>query len=218
MTHRGDHWREASGLGLNHKLLLTTPILAALLMLSLLLVSSPRLFAAEEALVFSSPDKKALYQKLTQELRCLKCQNQNLADSPAGLAEDLKQEIFSMVEAGKGSGEVIDFMVARYGDFILYRPAFKPLTAALWLAPFVLLGIGFMVIMRLSKPAAALAGSAGTTLAADGASGQKAPAMDTTQPEHASLARARALLDNSGKLDNTDASVVHHEQNDASKT
>ena len=82
-------------------------------------------------LVFSTPEKKQLYQKLARELRCLKCQNQNLADSPAGIAEDLKREIFLMVEEGKSSAHITDFMVSRYGDFILYKPAIKPLTLVL---------------------------------------------------------------------------------------
>lgn len=107
--------------------------------------------AADETLVFSTPEKKQLYRKLTRELRCLKCQNQNLADSPAGIAEDLKREILLMVEDGRSTAHITDFMVSRYGDFILYKPAFKPLTLVLWIAPFLLMGAGLFAIVRLSK-------------------------------------------------------------------
>ncbi len=107
--------------------------------------------AAEERLVFSTPEKKQIYRKLTQEMRCLKCQNQNLADSPAGLAEDLKREIFLMVEEGRTAAYVTDFMVSRYGDFILYKPSFKPLTLVLWLAPFVLMLLGLFTILKMTK-------------------------------------------------------------------
>ena len=107
--------------------------------------------AADETLVFSSQAKKKLYRKLTREMRCLKCQNQNLADSPAGIAEDLKREILLMVEDGKSAAQITDFMVSRYGDFILYKPAIKPLTLVLWLAPFLLMAAGLIAIVRLSK-------------------------------------------------------------------
>ena len=106
---------------------------------------------AIERVQFSSPENKALYAKLTNEFRCLKCQNQNLAGSAAGIADDLKLQIFEMVEDGKTASEITDFMVARYGDFILYRPAFKPLTLLLWLLPGVMLLLGILSIYRMSS-------------------------------------------------------------------
>ena len=115
------------------------------------LVSFTPAFAAEETLSFSTPEKKLLYQKMTREMRCLKCQNQNLADSPAGIAEDLKREIFLMVEEGRSAAHITDFMVARYGDFILYKPAIKPLTLFLWVAPFLLMAVGLFLVVKLSK-------------------------------------------------------------------
>jgi len=105
---------------------------------------------AIERVQFSSAENKALYAKLTNEFRCLKCQNQNLAGSAAGIADDLKLQIFEMVEAGKSASEITEFMVARYGDFILYRPAFKPLTLLLWLLPGVMLLLGIFSIYRMS--------------------------------------------------------------------
>ena len=121
-------------------------------------------YAAEETLTFSTPEKKQLYKKLTEEMRCLKCQNQNLAGSPAGLAEDLKREIFLMVEEGQSAAQITQFMVARYGDFILYKPAIKPLTLVLWIAPFVLMLIGLYSIIKLSKTRSSIAPETGSEL------------------------------------------------------
>jgi cytochrome c-type biogenesis protein CcmH len=91
---------------------------------------------------------------LAHELRCLVCQNQTLADSNAPLAVDLRNQIREQLEAGKSERDVIDFMVARYGDFVLYRPPFKASTAALWLGPFLLLALGawlFLGIVRRKR-------------------------------------------------------------------
>lgn len=94
---------------------------------------------AEEVLSFSNKDYKTRYYALLEELRCLVCQNQNLADSGAGLAEDLKKEVFTMVESGKSDAEIKSFLTLRYGDFILYKPPFTLRTLFLWLGPFILL-------------------------------------------------------------------------------
>lgn len=79
---------------------------------------------------------------LAEELRCLVCQNESLAASRAGLAMDLKREIREMIKAGKSDGEIRDFLVRRYGDFVLYRPPFKESTLLLWAGPFLLLVAG----------------------------------------------------------------------------
>ena len=81
---------------------------------------------------------------LSEELRCLVCQNQNIADSHAELAQDLRREIRGMIQAGKSDKEIIDFMVARYGDFVLYLPPFKATTALLWVGPLLLLLVGLL--------------------------------------------------------------------------
>jgi cytochrome c-type biogenesis protein CcmH len=88
---------------------------------------------------------------LADELRCLVCQNQTLADSNAPLAVDLRREIREQLQAGKSEREVKDFMVARYGDFVLYRPPFKASTAALWLGPFALLVLGAWLYFRIVR-------------------------------------------------------------------
>ena len=86
---------------------------------------------AQEPLVFESPEQEARYIELTTELRCLVCQNQNLADSDAPLAQDLRAEIHSMMLAGQNNDQITTFLVDRYGDFVLYRPAMKGNTLAL---------------------------------------------------------------------------------------
>ena len=87
-------------------------------------------------------------QKLSHELRCLQCQNQTLAESPAGLAEDLRREIRVQMRAGKSDEEIVAFLTARYGDFILYRPRVTPATYLLWFGPFLVLLLGLFVLFR----------------------------------------------------------------------
>jgi cytochrome c-type biogenesis protein CcmH len=89
--------------------------------------------------------------KLSQELRCLVCQNETLADSRAGLAEDLRREIREQMKAGKSDKEIIDFLTQRYGQFILYRPQVTPTTYLLWFGPFVLLLAGLAVLFYYIK-------------------------------------------------------------------
>jgi len=101
---------------------------------------------AQEPLVFDDPEQEARYNQLTLELRCLVCQNQNLADSDAPLAQDLREEIYEMMMAGQDNEQIKTFLVERYGDFVLYRPAMKGNTLALWLMPGVLLGIGAIAL------------------------------------------------------------------------
>jgi cytochrome c-type biogenesis protein CcmH len=88
---------------------------------------------------------------LAHELRCLVCQNQTLADSSAPLAVDLRNQIREQLAAGKSERDVVDFMVARYGDFVLYRPPLKASTVLLWVGPFAFLVIGFFVLARFLR-------------------------------------------------------------------
>lgn len=108
--------------------------------------------AAEAQRVSDDPVLEAKVQSLAEVLRCLVCQNQNLADSHADLAIDLKNQVREMLREGKTEKEVIDYMVARYGDFVLYRPPLKTTTWLLWGGPFVLfvggLGALFIVLRR----------------------------------------------------------------------
>lgn len=119
-----------------------------ILFLFTLLAFASGMQAAVEINQFSDAQNEARYKQLIDELRCLVCQNQNLADSNAELAQDLRAQVYKMIEAGNTDQEIIDFMVMRYGDFVLYRPPFKLKTALLWAGPFLLLiiGIGYLMI------------------------------------------------------------------------
>jgi len=114
------------------------------LMVLALLLAAPLL--AQEPLVFESAAQEARYNDLTLELRCLVCQNQNLADSDAPLAQDLRQEIYEMMMAGQTDEQIKAFMVDRYGDFVLYRPPVQGNTLALWVLPIALLVFGAVVV------------------------------------------------------------------------
>lgn len=110
--------------------------------------------AAIEAYEFDTPQMEADYNKLVDELRCLVCQNQNLAESDADLAQDLRRETYEMLQQGKTPQQVSEFMVARYGDFVLYRPQFKSSTYLLWLGPFLLLVVVLVIVLRRLRAAA----------------------------------------------------------------
>jgi cytochrome c-type biogenesis protein CcmH len=110
----------------------------------------------QEPLVFESPQQQARFDELTKELRCLVCQNQNLADSDAPLAHDLRREVHAMLQTGQSDEQIKQFMVERYGDFVLYRPPVQQNTYLLWLAPAVLLLIGALVLRSSIKKRAAL--------------------------------------------------------------
>ena len=92
--------------------------------------------------VSENPELEKRVMALAEELRCLVCQNQTLADSHAALAIDLKNRIRELLREGKSEREVLDFMVQRYGDFVLYRPPLRATTALLWAGPFILLALG----------------------------------------------------------------------------
>ncbi|MGO2233360.1 cytochrome c-type biogenesis protein CcmH [Marinomonas sp. UCMA 3892] len=109
---------------------------------------------AQEQMTFSSELNKTRYQSLVEELRCPKCQNQNLADSGSGIAVDLRELVHQMIEQGKTDQEIVDYMVARYGSFVLYRPQHSTATFLLWYGPFILLGIGllaFISVVRMNR-------------------------------------------------------------------
>ncbi len=119
-------------------------ISAVLQALALLLV--PILIFASAPLSFDSAEQEQRFQDLTEELRCAVCQNQSLADSDAPLAQDLRQEIHDMMMDGQSDEQIRGFLVDRYGDFVLYRPAMGGNTLLLWLAPALLLGGGGLVV------------------------------------------------------------------------
>jgi cytochrome c-type biogenesis protein CcmH len=116
----------------------------AILMVALLAISVAA-FADEAKPLADDPAIEQRMVNLASDLRCLVCQNESLAGSHAELAEDLRKEIRSQMKAGKNDKEVIEYLTTRYGDFVLYRPPFKPVTYLLWLGPLLFLGIGLGV-------------------------------------------------------------------------
>jgi cytochrome c-type biogenesis protein CcmH len=112
-----------------------------------LMACSSHMTLAREALPMAQdPQLEVRLVALSQELRCLVCQNESLASSHAELADDLRREVRDLLREGKSDQEVKDFLVARYGDFVLYRPEVKPLTWVLWFGPFLLLGVAALFL------------------------------------------------------------------------
>ena len=117
------------------------------LLCALFLVSSSA-WGVIETYEFSSPDLASRYHQLSQELRCPKCQNQNIADSNAPIARDLRVVLYEQLEAGQTDAQILDFMVARYGQFVRYRPEVDRQTALLWWSPLLLLVLGGVGVGR----------------------------------------------------------------------
>ena len=124
-------------------------VLALLFVLSAFSVS-----AVEDKFSFDTPAQRESFLKLTAELRCPMCQNQNIADSDAMIAHDMRRKVYNLVKQGKTGDEVIDYMKTRYGDFISYKPPVTPVTMWLWLAPvlFALLAFVIVIVRRKSTP------------------------------------------------------------------
>jgi cytochrome c-type biogenesis protein CcmH len=103
---------------------------------------------ANSIYVLDTAKKEAQFHYLLKELRCLVCQNQDLSDSNASLAKDLRLQVYQMVKAGKSDNEIKDYLTSRYGDFILFKPPVKAVTFLLWVGPFLFLGLGFFIFWR----------------------------------------------------------------------
>jgi len=128
-------------------------------------------WSAIEAYEFKDAQMEQDYNRLINELRCLVCQNQNLAGSDADLARDLRRQTHEMLLQGKNPDQVVDYMVERYGDFVLYRPQFKTSTLLLWLGPFCLVVLVLWLLIRSLRRK-----------------------QEIGQPDSASMDRARQLL------------------------
>jgi cytochrome c-type biogenesis protein CcmH len=113
--------------------------------------------AIDTGRAFEDPAQQDRYERLIQDLRCLVCQNQSIADSNAMLAADLRREVREMMIAGQSDDQIREFMTTRYGDFVLYRPPVRPRTWLLWSAPVLLLlggiGIAALVVLRRARAA-----------------------------------------------------------------
>jgi cytochrome c-type biogenesis protein CcmH len=100
---------------------------------------------------FDNPQQEEAYQVLIEELRCLVCQNQTIADSNADLAKDLRRQVYEMLQQGKSKDEIATFMTERYGDFVLYNPPFKAKTGVLWIGPVIFLLIGLIMLIVFTR-------------------------------------------------------------------
>ena len=133
---------------------MTRPFALIAVLAGVLLASGPAY--AVDPTEMPTPELQQRYHGLTHELRCMQCQNEAIADSPVSLAADLRRQVREMLIAGKSDDDVRNYMVARYGDFILFRPRVAARTIWLWSAPGVLLLIGAAVAVRITRQRAAL--------------------------------------------------------------
>jgi len=124
--------------------------LIKILILGGLLLVSGAVYAVED-IELKNVEDEPRFNELANELRCMVCQNQSIADSNAELALDFRNQVKEKINAGQSNEEIVDFMVARYGDYILYRPPFNMATALLWIGPFLLVAIGFFIVIRVRK-------------------------------------------------------------------
>jgi len=153
---------------------LVLPLLAALATLA------PLPAAADAVPTVTDPVANARAVKLSEKLRCLVCQNQSIADSNAELAVDLRTQIREQIAAGRSDDQIVDYMVTRYGDFVLYEPPFKPTTILLWVGPMLLLVGGFFILIRNLR---------------------RRPATEPTLTAEEQERAARLLSDDQGKTD-----------------
>jgi len=129
-----------------------------LLLLGLCLAYVPCARAVDNTPPLPDPVQQQRYLGLTHELRCMQCQNESLADSPVGLAADLRRDVRELIVAGQSDEQIRDHMVARYGEFILFRPRMNLRNLWLWAAPFVLMAVGVVIAVRVVRGRAAQVG------------------------------------------------------------
>jgi len=122
-------------------------LVTGLMLASWVFISQAAIYAFD----FDDPKREARFKQLSEELRCLVCQNQTLADSNAGLALDLRNELYNLVKRDASDEEIKNFMVSRYGDFVLYKPPVKTSTYLLWFGPFILVIIGLFILLRMIR-------------------------------------------------------------------
>ncbi len=126
------------------------PVIRIIFAVSLLLLAAAS-FSIDASKEFDDPALQARYEKIIAEVRCMQCQNESLKDSEAFLAVDLRREIRRLLSEGKSDAQIYDFLVARYGEFALYRPRLGGKTLVLWIAPLLLLAIGAVVIVKVVR-------------------------------------------------------------------
>lgn len=115
----------------------------------LMLMISGSALATIDVLQFKDEAQEQQFRQLTEELRCPKCQNNSIADSNSMIATDLRQKVYELMQEGKSKKEIVDYMVARYGNFVTYDPPLTPLTVLLWVLPVVAIGIGGLSLIHI---------------------------------------------------------------------
>ncbi len=151
-----------------------------LLHILILSVLSFSAIAGVEYKKFDDPSQEQVYQGLIEEIRCLVCQNQTIADSNADLAKDLRRQVYEMLQQGKSREQIVDFMTQRYGDFVMYNPPFKAKTGFLWLGPVLFLLIGLVLLVILSKR-------------------KRAKDSDANNSDKPNLSKVKSLLNDNGE-------------------
>lgn len=142
---------------------------------------------AEEILPFKDDAQRQLYQQLTAELRCPQCQNQNVADSNAVVAVDMREKTYQLIQEGKSRQQILDYMVNRYGDFAHYQPPINKLTLWLWIAPLAML-VGLLLVGAYKRKTSSAQQTDDKAMTAD-------TAMDNTQADHQQSAELDKLID-----------------------
>jgi len=122
-----------------------------LILIVILLFASAQTSARISAYEFENAEQESIYNELVDELRCLVCQNQTIAESNAELAQDMKRKTHELVMQGKSKEEISDFMVQRYGNFVQYKPPVTPTTYLLWTGPFIILFIGLFILLKIIR-------------------------------------------------------------------
>jgi cytochrome c-type biogenesis protein CcmH len=151
---------------------------AALLLLLLALGAQ----AAVETYEFTDEQQRQRYLEFTRELRCPKCQNQNLADSNAPIAADLRRELHRLLGEGKSDAEIVDFMVSRYGEYVLYKPRLEPKTWLLWAAPMLMLLAGGVVLALVLRRARTMRDQAVEAALSEAERARLAALLDREEP------------------------------------
>jgi cytochrome c-type biogenesis protein CcmH len=151
---------------------------AALLLLLLALGAQ----AAVETYEFTDEQQRQRYLEFTRELRCPKCQNQNLADSNAPIAADLRRELHRLLGEGKSDAEIVDFMVSRYGEYVLYKPRLEPKTWLLWAAPMLMLLAGGVVLALVLRRAQTMRDQAAEAALSEAERARLAALLDREEP------------------------------------
>lgn len=117
----------------------------------LMLIVSGSALATIDVMQFKDEAQEQQFRQLTEQLRCPKCQNNSIADSNSMIATDLRQKVYELMQEGKSQKEIVDYMVARYGNFVTYDPPLTPLTVLLWVMPLVAIGLGGWIIFARSR-------------------------------------------------------------------